>query len=28
MVRAWRRRQWAAFGRDADRNEIPANARL
>ena len=26
LVRAWRR-QWAAFGRDADRNEIPANAR-
>ena len=27
MARAWWR-PWAAFGRDADRNEIPANARL
>ena len=27
MVCAWRH-QWAAFGRDADRNAIPANVRL
>ena len=27
MACAWRR-QWVAFGRDADRNAIPANARL
>ena len=27
MVRAWWH-QWAAFGRDSKRNEIPANARL
>gem|GEM_PF-1564408 len=27
MVRVWRR-QWAAFGRDAERNALPANARL
>ena len=26
-TRVWRRR-WAAFGRNADRNAIPANARL